>query len=73
MLFCAWVRFNSDPFKECSNEAIWGVMQISGVESVQERRREAAGEQSVDDVCDWFGTAQGMDCGNDKKLAIIVC
>ncbi len=48
-------------------------MQISGVESVQERRREAAGEQSVDDVCDWFGTAQGMDCGNDKKLAIIVC
>ena len=51
---------------------IWGMAEVGGVESVQERRREAAGEQSADDVRDWVST-QGMDCGNDKKLAIIVC
>ena len=29
--------------------------------SVLEGRREAAGEQSVDDVCAWFDGAQGED------------
>ena len=31
------VRFNSDLFKECSDEAICGMMDVSCVESVQER------------------------------------
>ena len=48
-------------------------MDVGGVESVQEGRREDAGEQSADDVRDWVAGAQGVDCGNDKKLAIIVC
>ena len=48
-------------------------MDVGGVESVQERRREAAGEQSADDVCAWVGGVEEEDCGNDKKLAIIVC
>ena len=73
MLFCVWVRFNSDPFNACSDEAIWGVMEAGSVESVQEGRREAAGEQSADDVRDWVDGAQGVDCGNDKTFAIIVC
>ena len=51
---------------------IWGVMDVGGVESVQEGQREAAGEQSADDVCAWVST-QGVDCGNDKTFAIIVC
>ena len=42
------------------------------MESVVEGRREAGGEQSADDVYDWVG-AQGVDCGNDKTFAIIVC
>ena len=47
-------------------------MEAGSVESVQEGRREAAGEQSADDVRDWVST-QGVDCGNDKTFAIIVC
>ena len=43
------------------------------MESVQEGRREAAGEQSVDDVCVWVSGAQGEDCGNEKRFAIFVC
>ena len=73
MLFCAWVRFNSDSFNAYSDEVIWGVMDVGGVESVQEGQREAAGEQSADDVRDWVGGTRGVDCGDDKKLAIIVC
>ena len=61
MLFCVWVRFNSDLLNACSNEAIWGVMEAGSVESVQEGRREAAGEQSVDDVCVCADSAQGED------------
>ena len=45
---------------------------VCGVESVIERRREAAGEQSADDVRDWVST-QGEDRGNYKTFAIIVC
>ena len=52
MLFCASVRFNSDLFNAYSDEAIWGVMDVGGVGSVLERRREATGEQSVDYVRD---------------------
>ena len=37
---------------------------VCGVESVIERRREAAGEQSADDVCAWVDGAQGEDYGN---------
>ena len=48
-------------------------MDAGGVESVLERRRDAAGEQTADDVCAWVGSAQGEDCSNYKKLAIIVC
>ena len=48
-------------------------MEAGSVESVQEGRREAAGEQSADDVRDWVDGAQGVDCGNDKTFAIIVC
>ena len=55
VLFCAWVRFNSDSFNAYSDEVIWGVMDVGGVESVQEGQREAAGEQSADDVCAWVG------------------
>ena len=73
MLFCAWVRFNSDPFNAYTDEAIWGVVDVGGVESVQEGQREPTGEQSADDVCAWVDGARGVDCGNDKKLAIIVC
>ena len=40
---------------------IWGVMDVGGVESVQEGQREAAGEQSADDVRDWVSGAQGED------------
>ena len=61
MLFCVWVRFNSDLFNAYSDEVIWGVMDVGGVESVQERRREPTGEQSADDVCAWFDGAQGED------------
>ena len=60
MLFCVWVRFNSDPFNACSDEVIWEVVEVGGVESVLEGRRAAADEQSADDVCDWVG-AQGED------------
>ena len=52
VLFCASVRFNSDSFNAYSDEAIWDVVVVCGVESVLEGRREAAGEQSADDVCD---------------------
>ena len=52
---------------------IWGMAEVGGVESVQERRREAAGEQSADDVRDWAAGARGVDCSNDKGFAIIVC
>ena len=52
---------------------IWGMAEVGGVESVQEGRREAAGEQSADDVRAWVAGAQGEDCSNDKKLTIIVC
>ena len=37
---------------------------VCGVESVIERRREAAGEQSADDVRDWVDGAQGVDYGH---------
>ena len=37
------------------------------------RGKEAAGEQSADDVCAWVGGARGVDCGNDRRIAIIVC
>ena len=67
------MRFNSDSFNAYSDEVIWGVMDVGGVESVQEGQREAAGEQSADDVRDWVAGAQGVDYGNDKKLTIIVC
>ena len=40
---------------------ICGVVEVGGVESVIERRREAAGEQSADDVRDWVSGAQGED------------
>ena len=73
VLFCAWVRFNSDPFNACNGEAIWGVVEVGSMENMQEGRREAAGEQSADDVCAWVDGARGVDCSNDKKLAIIVC
>ena len=49
------------------------MVEVSGAESVLEGRREAAGEQSADDVRDWVGGTRGVDCGDDKKLAIIVC
>ena len=61
VLFCASVRFNSDSFNAYSDEVIWGMVEVGGVESVQERRREAAGEQSADDVCAWVDGAQGED------------
>ena len=51
MLFCAWVRFNSDSFNAYSDEMIWGVVEAGSVESVLEMRREPTGEQSADDVC----------------------
>ena len=73
MLFCAWVQFSSDPFNAYSDEMIWGMVDVGGVGSVLEGRREAAGEQTADDVCDWVGGVEEEDCGNDKKLAIIVC
>ena len=73
MLFCVSVRFNSDPFNAYTDETIWGVMEAGGVENILEGRREAAGEQSADDVRDWAAGAQGVDCSNDKKLTIIVC
>ena len=55
------MRFNSDSFNTHTDEAIWGVVEVGGVESVVERRREAAGEQSVDDVRAWVDGAQGED------------
>ena len=61
MLFCAWVRFNSDSFNAYSDEMIWGVVEAGSVESVLEMRREPTGEQSADDVCAWFDGAQGED------------
>ena len=60
VLFCASVRFNSDLFNASTDEAIWVVAGISSMENMQEGQREAAGEQSVDDVCAWFGV-QGED------------
>ena len=48
-------------------------MEVGGIESVLEGRRETAGEQSADDVCAYVGTVQGVDCSNDKTFAIIVC
>ena len=57
------MRFNSDPFNAYTDEAIWGVMEVGGVESVVEGRREAGGEQSADDVYDWVG-ARGVDYGH---------
>ena len=51
MLFCGSVRFNSDLFTEYTDETIWGVVEVGGVENILERRRDAAGEQSADDVC----------------------
>ena len=38
-------------------------MDVGGVENILEGQREAAGEQSADDVCDWVG-ARGVDYGN---------
>ena len=73
MLFCASVRFNSDLFNAYTDEAIWGVMDVSCVGRVLEGRREDAGEQSADDVRDWVAGARGVDCSNDKRFAIIVC
>ena len=73
VLFCAWVRFNSDPFNAYTDEAIWGVVEVGSMENMQEGRREAAGEQSADDVRDWAAGARGVDCSNDKRFAIIVC
>ena len=52
VLFCVWVRFSSDSFNAYSNEAIWGVVKIGSEEGMLEGQREAAGEQSVDDVRD---------------------
>ena len=52
VLFCASVRFNSDLFNAYSDEMIWGVVKIGSAEGMLEGRREAAGEQSVDDVRD---------------------
>ena len=60
MLFCASVRFNSDPFNAYTDEAIWGVMEAGSVENMLERRREDDGEQTADDVRDWVGV-QGVD------------
>ena len=37
-----------------------GVMEVGGVESLLEGRRDAAGEQTADDVRDWVGV-QGVD------------
>ena len=61
VLFCAWVRFNSDSFNAYSDEVIWGVMEVGGMENILEGRREPTGEQSADDVCDWVDGAQGED------------
>ena len=36
VLFCAWVRFNSDPFNACNGEAIWGVVEVGSMENMQE-------------------------------------
>ena len=60
VLFCAWVRFNSDPFNAYSDEAIWEVVEVGGVENMLEGRREDDGEQTADDVRDWVGV-QGVD------------
>ena len=57
VLFCISVRFNSGPLNEYSDEAIWSVMEVGGMETVLEGRGEAAGEQSADDVCDWVDGA----------------
>ena len=73
MLFCASVRFNSDLFNASTDEAILGVIKVKGVENMLERRREAAGEQSAYDLRDWVGGTRGVDCGDDKRFAIIVC
>ena len=61
VLVCAWVRFNSDLFNASTDEAILGVIKVEGVENMLERRREAAGEQSADDVCAWVDGARGED------------
>ena len=47
-----WVRFSSDSFNAYSDEMIWGVVKIGSAEGMLEGQREAAGEQSVDDVRD---------------------
>ena len=44
-----------------TDEVIWEVVEVGGVESVLEGRRAAAGEQSVDDVCVCADGAQGED------------
>ena len=36
-------------------------MKIGSAEGMLEGRREAADEQSADDVCDWVDGAQGED------------
>ena len=41
------------------------------MESVQERRREAAGEQSADDVCAWVDGAQGEDSTLDGNTFFV--
>ncbi|KAK8830164.1 hypothetical protein WA577_006710 [Blastocystis sp. JDR] len=43
---------HSDLFNAYSDEMIWGVVKIGSAEGMLEGRREAAGEQSVDDVRD---------------------
>ena len=37
------------------------MIKVEGVENMLERRREAAGEQSADDVCAWVDGARGED------------
>ena len=55
----------------------WGVVKIGSVENMLERRRDAAGEQTADDVRDWVDGAQGVDCGIrvvfDIRITAIVC
>ena len=48
-------------------------MDVSGMGSVLERRREPASEQSADYVCAWASGAQEEDRSNYKTYPIIVC
>ena len=73
VLFCVWVRFNSDLFNASTDEAILGVIKVEGVENMLEGRREPTGEQSADDVCAWASGAQEEDRSNYKTYPIIVC